>query len=89
MKSFDIACKITLFPTNVKGFLDNLWLFFDNIRYALADFYGDGLYFEPVFPLGDFQSDDTGFAVYRLLGVEDEVADAVVDTVTHKLLDGL
>ena len=43
MKSFDIACKITLFPTNVKGFLDNLWLFFDNIRYALADFYGDGL----------------------------------------------
>ena len=44
---------------------------------------------ETIFFVGDSETNDAGLAVEGLRGVEDEVADAVVDGLTLELLDGL
>ena len=58
-----------------------------NVGHALADFDGDGFGLKTVF--GYPESDNTGFGIEGALGVEDEVADAVIDRVTMVILDGL
>ena len=53
----------------------------------MAYLHGDGLCLNAV--LGHFQSYDTGLGVERSRGVEDKVADAVVDGFVPEGLDGL
>ena len=55
--------------------------------YAVANFDGNGLGFEPSF--AHTESHHAGLTVERSGGVEDEIADAVVYLLAQKLLDGL
>ena len=57
--------------------------------YAVTDVEGDGFRLEAIFFVGDDEAHDAGLAVEGLRGVEDEVADAVVDGFELELLDGL
>ena len=58
-----------------------------NCGYTVANLYGNGLSFEPVF--AHTESHHAGLTVERSGGVEDEIADAVVYLLAMKILDGL
>ena len=58
-------------------------------RYTVSDVYGDGFRLETIFFVGDGEAHDAGLGIYGLRGVEDEVADAVVDGLALELFDGL
>ena len=58
-----------------------------NERYALSNLYRDGFYDEIVF--FDAQAYNTGMTVQRLLLIEDEVADTIVDLPAVIVLNGL
>ena len=59
------------------------------IGYTVTDVDGDGFRVETIFFVGDGEAHDAGLAVEGFRGVEDEVADAVVDLVVAEVLDGL
>ena len=60
-----------------------------DVRHASTDVYRDGFHLETILFFCDGEAHDAGLAVEGLRGVEDEVADAVVDLVTVIVLDGL
>ena len=60
-----------------------------DVRHASTDVYRDGFHLETILFFCDGEAHDAGLAVEGLRGVEDKVADAVVDLVTVIVLDGL
>ena len=60
-----------------------------DVRHASTDIYRDGFHLETILFVGDGEAYDAGLAVEGFRGVEDEVADAVVDLVAVIVLDGL